>query len=74
MDRSFTPVLPENDLRLHYISTRTPDLHVMACRAGAYRGGMGDLAATLRRVLSGDRDAYSEVVTEYQGMLQPMKS
>ena len=30
---------------------------------------MGDLAATLRRVLSGDRDAYSEVVTEYQGML-----
>jgi RNA polymerase sigma-70 factor (ECF subfamily) len=30
---------------------------------------MGDFAATLRRVLSGDRDAYSEIVAEHQGML-----
>lgn len=30
---------------------------------------MGDLTATLRRVLSGDRDAYSEIVAEYQDML-----
>src|SRR5215510_4504041 len=67
--RSLKPVLPESDLRLHYISTRTPDLHVMARAAGAYRGGMGDLAQSLRRVLSGDRDAYSEIVADYQDML-----
>jgi RNA polymerase sigma-70 factor, ECF subfamily len=30
---------------------------------------MGDLTATLRRVLSGDRDAYSEIVAEHQDML-----
>ena len=30
---------------------------------------MGDLAGTLKRVLAGDRDAYSEVVAEYQDML-----
>jgi len=30
---------------------------------------MGDLTRTLKRVLSGDRDAYSEVVAEYQDML-----
>ena len=30
---------------------------------------MGDLTATLKRVLSGDRDAYSEIVAEHQGML-----
>jgi RNA polymerase sigma-70 factor (ECF subfamily) len=30
---------------------------------------MGDLAATLRRVLSGDRDAYSDIVADHQGML-----
>ena len=30
---------------------------------------MGDLNGTLRRVLSGDRDAYSEIVAEYQDML-----
>jgi RNA polymerase sigma-70 factor, ECF subfamily len=30
---------------------------------------MGDLDETLRRVLSGDRDAYSRVVAEYQDML-----
>jgi RNA polymerase sigma-70 factor (ECF subfamily) len=30
---------------------------------------MGDLAGTLKRVLAGDRDAYSEVVSEYQDML-----
>ena len=30
---------------------------------------MGDLLATLKRVLAGDRDAYSEVVAEYQDML-----
>jgi len=26
---------------------------------------MGDLTRTLKRVLSGDRDAYSEIVAEY---------
>ena len=30
---------------------------------------MGDLTRSLRRVLSGDRDAYSEIVAEYQDML-----
>jgi RNA polymerase sigma-70 factor (ECF subfamily) len=30
---------------------------------------MGDLVATLKRVLAGDRDAYSEIVSEYQDML-----
>ena len=30
---------------------------------------MGDLTRTLKRVLSGDRDAYSEIVAEYQDML-----
>jgi RNA polymerase sigma-70 factor (ECF subfamily) len=30
---------------------------------------MGDLGDTLRRVLSGNRDAYSEIVAEYQDML-----
>jgi RNA polymerase sigma-70 factor (ECF subfamily) len=30
---------------------------------------MGDLVATLKRVLAGDRDAYSEIVAEYQDML-----
>jgi RNA polymerase sigma-70 factor (ECF subfamily) len=30
---------------------------------------MGDLGKTLRRVLSGDRDAYSAIVAEYQDML-----
>jgi len=30
---------------------------------------MGDFQATLRKVLSGDRDAYSEIVAEHQGML-----
>ena len=30
---------------------------------------MEDLTRTLKRVLSGDRDAYSEIVAEYQGML-----
>jgi RNA polymerase sigma-70 factor (ECF subfamily) len=30
---------------------------------------MGDLTATLKKVLSGDRDAYSEIVAEHQGML-----
>jgi len=30
---------------------------------------MGDLVKTLRRVLSGDRDAYSEIVAEHQDML-----
>ncbi len=41
----------------------------MAARFRAYRGGMGELAESLRRVLSGDRDAYSEIVAEYQDML-----
>jgi RNA polymerase sigma-70 factor (ECF subfamily) len=41
----------------------------MARPGPAYRGGMGDLTRTLRRVLSGDRDAYSEIVAEYQDML-----
>jgi RNA polymerase sigma-70 factor, ECF subfamily len=41
----------------------------MARSGPAYRGGMGDLIRTLRRVLSGDRDAYSEIVAEYQDML-----
>jgi len=41
----------------------------MARPGAAYRGGMGDLTRTLKRVLSGDRDAYSEVVAEYQDML-----
>lgn len=35
----------------------------------AYRGGVKDLGETLRRVLSGDRDAYSTIVAEYQDML-----
>jgi len=30
---------------------------------------MGDFAATLKRVLAGDRDAYSEIVAEHQDML-----
>ena len=30
---------------------------------------MGDLDETLRRVLSGDRDAYSRIVADYQDML-----
>ncbi len=30
---------------------------------------MGDLGDTLKRVLAGDRDAYSEIVADYQGML-----
>jgi RNA polymerase sigma-70 factor (ECF subfamily) len=30
---------------------------------------MGELASTVRRVLAGDRDAYSELVSEYQDML-----
>ena len=41
----------------------------MARPGAAYRGGMGDLTRTLKRVLSGDRDAYSEIVAEYQDML-----
>jgi len=41
----------------------------MARPGPAYRGGMGDLTRSLRRVLSGDRDAYSEIVAEYQDML-----
>ena len=30
---------------------------------------MGDLTGTLKRVLAGDRDAYSEIVADYQDML-----
>ena len=37
--------------------------------AGAYRSGMDDLAAVIRRVLAGDRDAYTDLVRAHQDML-----
>ncbi len=41
----------------------------MSRSGAAYRGGVIDLGETLKRVLSGDRDAYSTIVAEYQDML-----
>src|SRR5262249_13406768 len=45
------------------------DLHVMEGPRPAYRDGMRDLGEALRRVLSGDRDAYASIVAGYQDML-----